>query len=496
MRDAIRAPHALFQRLLPLQVGAALQSFMLWVPVEKLFQTEIGFDAASIGIMAATYAAVVPLLEVPSGILADRWSRTRVLAIASIAAAASAALGGVSTNVPTYIAAAMLLGVFFAMYSGTVDSVVYDTVIEETGSSDLYETWIGRVRIVESAAFAGSALLGGVLAGLTSARLTYLLTVPATLLSVVAFLRFREPRLHREAEPVALREHVRTTFSAMARIPGVRRTLVLAALTGLLSQAVFEFGPLWLVGLDAPAASYGPYWAVLVATLGVGGYLAGKLDLDRRAWISALAVLLGAAPVLLIMDSSLLFVVVAQTVLALVLTVVGIHAGRLLHDQVPSSIRAGVSSGASTFSWVLFLPFSLVFGWVARELGIRRAGWALVVVVVLLAALLAWSVRARRATPVQVEEPAAAATRASTAEPAPLDLACRELVSVLSDYLDGVLAPDWRSRVDEHLQGCDGCSAYLQQLRTTVDLLAQLDPARAGHYGERASPGAVPPGAS
>ena len=35
---------------------------MLWVPIEKLFQTEIGFDAASIGLMAAAYAAVVPLL--------------------------------------------------------------------------------------------------------------------------------------------------------------------------------------------------------------------------------------------------------------------------------------------------------------------------------------------------------------------------------------------------------------------------------------------------
>jgi hypothetical protein len=38
---------------------------MLWVPVEKLFQTQIGFDAAAIAAMAAAYAAVVPLLEVP-----------------------------------------------------------------------------------------------------------------------------------------------------------------------------------------------------------------------------------------------------------------------------------------------------------------------------------------------------------------------------------------------------------------------------------------------
>ena len=65
-------PHTLTRRLLPLQIGVALQGLILWVPIEKLFMTEIGFDAASVGTMAAAYAAVVPLLEVPSGILADR----------------------------------------------------------------------------------------------------------------------------------------------------------------------------------------------------------------------------------------------------------------------------------------------------------------------------------------------------------------------------------------------------------------------------------------
>jgi hypothetical protein len=67
-------PRTLARRLLPLQIGVALQGLILWVPIEKLFMTQIGFDAASVGVMAAAYAAVTPLLEVPSGILADRWS--------------------------------------------------------------------------------------------------------------------------------------------------------------------------------------------------------------------------------------------------------------------------------------------------------------------------------------------------------------------------------------------------------------------------------------
>jgi MFS family permease len=467
---------ALSRRLRPLQIGAGLQGFMLWVPVEKLFQTQIGFNAASIGLMAAAYAAVVPLLEVPSGILADRWSRTGILIISSIAAAASALVGGLSHNVVTYIVAAMILGVYFAMNSGTVDSVVYDTVIEETGSSQLYEKWIGRVRIVEGAAFATSALAGGLLAGWTSPRLTYFLTIPFVLASVAAFVRFREPRLHRAAEPVAIRRHIAVTFGAMTQIPQVRRMLLLAALTALLSSAVFEFGPLWLVDLHAPAAAYGPYWALLVATLGIGGYLVAKVHLDHGIVVVVIAGLLTASAALLAITHTLLLVAVAQTVLALLLAIIGIHAGRLLHDTVPSNIRAGVSSGAGTFSWMLFLPFSLVFGALARSHGVYWAGWVLVGVVAALAVLLLFSTRA---APAHVDAEPGDAPRQLAKRPAtdiaPTDVACRELVGLLSDYLDDVLDPGWRAQVDEHVRHCDGCSNYLYQIRATVELLAQLN---------------------
>jgi hypothetical protein len=387
--------NALSRRLRPLQIGAALQGFMLWVPVEKLFQTQIGFDAAAIAVMAAAYAAVVPLLEIPTGILADRWSRSGLLIASSVAAAGSALVGGLSHNVVTYIVAAMILGGFFAMNSGTADSVVYDTVLEETGVADLYEHWIGRVRIVESAGFTTSALAGGLLAGVTSPRLTYFVTVPIVLASIIAFCRFREPRLHRAAEPLALRRDVTTTFHAMTGIASVRRVLLLAALTAMLSQAVFEFGPLWLVTLHAPAAAFGPYWALLVATGGAGGYLAPRLDLGQRRVVLVVAAVLVITLILLATSHAVFVVAAAQAVLALALAVIGIYAGRLLHDTVPSHIRAGVSSGAGTLSWVLFLPFSLGFAALARTSGVYAAGWLFVGAGTALAGLLILASRRR-----------------------------------------------------------------------------------------------------
>src|SRR5262245_32342184 len=124
------APRMLRRRLVPLKVAIGLSGMGLWVPVEKLFMTHIGFTARSVAIMAAAYAAIVPLVEVPSGILADRWSRSRLMACASIALFASTLLGGLSRNVPTYIAAGMIVGVYFALSSGKVASIVYRVFME------------------------------------------------------------------------------------------------------------------------------------------------------------------------------------------------------------------------------------------------------------------------------------------------------------------------------------------------------------------------------
>jgi predicted anti-sigma-YlaC factor YlaD len=47
------------------------------------------------------------------------------------------------------------------------------------------------------------------------------------------------------------------------------------------------------------------------------------------------------------------------------------------------------------------------------------------------------------------------------------ELTCRELVELVTDYLEGALSPAQRARFEEHLAMCDGCRAYLEQLRTT-----------------------------
>jgi len=53
-------------------------------------------------------------------------------------------------------------------------------------------------------------------------------------------------------------------------------------------------------------------------------------------------------------------------------------------------------------------------------------------------------------------------------------ISCREVVELLSDYLDGALPEPERVRVDEHVAGCDGCTLVLDELRETIRLTGML----------------------
>lgn len=53
-------------------------------------------------------------------------------------------------------------------------------------------------------------------------------------------------------------------------------------------------------------------------------------------------------------------------------------------------------------------------------------------------------------------------------------LSCRELVELVSDYLEGALAPHVHSRFEAHIAGCEHCAAYLRQMRETLALLGTL----------------------
>src|SRR5690349_20465693 len=54
------------------------------------------------------------------------------------------------------------------------------------------------------------------------------------------------------------------------------------------------------------------------------------------------------------------------------------------------------------------------------------------------------------------------------------DLSCDEVVRLVSDYLEGALTRADAARFESNVVMCDGCSAYLDQMRETIRLVGEL----------------------
>lgn len=54
-------------------------------------------------------------------------------------------------------------------------------------------------------------------------------------------------------------------------------------------------------------------------------------------------------------------------------------------------------------------------------------------------------------------------------------LSCREVVELVTAYLEGALSEIDEVRFEEHLAMCEGCATYLDQMRETIRLVGTLD---------------------
>jgi len=54
------------------------------------------------------------------------------------------------------------------------------------------------------------------------------------------------------------------------------------------------------------------------------------------------------------------------------------------------------------------------------------------------------------------------------------EMSCRDLVELVTEYLEGTLPAADRVQFEEHLATCPPCEAYLQQMRQTIQAMGRL----------------------
>ena len=345
-------------------------AFILIFPLYVVMFADAGLTPVQISICLIAWSAVNFVLQVPSGVIADRYSRRRILALAQLGRGAGFAVWFVYPHFWGFLFGLLLWGAKSAFTSGTFEALLYDE-LKAIGSTDTYTRVFGRTRAVQA--------VGVLLAALGSAaiarygyRPALLASAGSALLALVAALALPEAPAQASVTKTDYLGHLRQGLAISFREPVVLNILVFSSFVLALGAALEEFWPIFgaKVGLARPviALFVGAQNAIealvslvayRVTTLGPRGYYA-LFAFGGVVLIAAAAAFKPWAMILLAGYSGLMKLIAV------------VFEGRLQH-AIGSGQRATISSVKSFMAQIGITALYVGFGPVAQASSYRIA---------------------------------------------------------------------------------------------------------------------------
>ena len=337
------------------------------------YKNQIGIGFWELMAGEAVFSAVILICEIPTGWLADRWKRKYVLALAGVIDLMGWVL---LLNAGSFLESAIaqgVIGVGVSMVSGTMSALHYDSLLQDRAESE-YRKQEGRRHGFGLLSVGLSSLVGGFLYKLDPYLPLYVTMVSASGM-VIAALMMQEPERHQMIVPVnplvtmgrtlkyALhghREVAEIIFSAAALF-GTTKILMWA------QQGYYAH-----VALD-------PQWIGLMLASGFFlGALASNIGhlLDHRFRNRTVLLAMMVTVVVICTISAALNSLAGAALLVTGSLFWGMGWPRVqdaLNKRVESDRRAMVLSAASLMIHTVFIPLSLLMGWISDRYGIQVA---------------------------------------------------------------------------------------------------------------------------
>jgi MFS family permease len=349
--------------------------FILIFPLYTVMFADAGLKPVEISICLIAWSVTSFVLQVPSGVVADRWSRKHILALSQLARGAGFVVWLAYPHFWGFFVGLALWGAKSAFTSGTFEALLYDE-LKARGKAADYTRILGRSRAVQS----GGVLLAALGAAL-AARLGYGATLVASLVSVglgalaAASLPPAPPAIAaREKDYLA---HLRLGLSASFREPTVLSILVFSAFVLALGAALEEFWPIFgaRVGLARPiiALFVGAQNAIEMAVSLVAYRVAGLGTRVFHALFALGGVLLLAAAGLFTPPAMLLLALYSGTMKLVAV----VFEGRL-QQQIGSESRATIGSVKSFMAQIgltgLYMSFGPLAQWTSYRVAFMACG--------------------------------------------------------------------------------------------------------------------------
>jgi MFS family permease len=352
--------------------------FGLFVSVWSVYLLQVrGWSLAQIALVDATFFIASTFGEIPTGIVADRFSRKFSLIIGTAIMAMSVLGWLYAPSMALVIAAYLLMGLGFTFLSGAEDAFFYES-LQRAGRSADYSRFSGRLMALSSGGMMLGNVLGGILANVRL-DLPFLTSAALSILSFACVLSFYEPRnasaQHSHTHTLSFGGIVRQALALMRANPALRSFMLYMPTLSMGSYVVeYVFLQPQARALGVPLAFIGflqaSVQATSVAASVLSSRLVGRVGQARIIMLVPIVVigclfLMSAFQVIPILSCVAVIAFASATLRPVIMARV--------QDQVPNHVRATILSASSMlFSVCAGLTQPLV-GLVADNFGFSTA---------------------------------------------------------------------------------------------------------------------------
>jgi MFS family permease len=243
--------------------------------ITLFWKDQIGLSLTDILMLQAIFSLATLVMEFPSGYISDRIGYRFALNLACLLGITGWVTYTLAGSFSGVLIAELQLGASYAFISGADSALLYES-LRQDGREEDYARHDGRMTAWAQAGEAVGAVGAGVLYGWFP-LLPFILQV-AIWCAALAICRELKDIPAISAKPVSHLREAATIASKAFSQPGVRYSILLAAVLGLSS-----FYPVWLIQpymqtLGVPLSWFGPIWAVANLCVSFGSILSHRVQ--------------------------------------------------------------------------------------------------------------------------------------------------------------------------------------------------------------------------
>lgn len=354
-------------------------AFKLIGALFTLFFQQNGLNVFQISVLIGIWSLTQLVLEVPLGLIADKYSRRNILIIATLLLAGGFTLW-LKGDFLFYALGMVAWGVRNALVSGTFEAFVYDE-LKNTNQERQYGKISGKLEGTTQLGFMFSAIAGGLIAQY-SFNWVLILTIVSSLIAALILSTTKSLKPISSTGEAKYFSLLKNAFKEIKSSQPILFTILFISLVFGISGSADEYLPLLFNNLGLSTSIIGLLVALEFGMFALSGYSFQYWDkLKIKNWNLSLVVVSGV----------LLFIFISfKSIVSLPLVFIGSYLLKLalvkfdtdLQHLIKSDQRATVLSIKGLTFEIVFLITLLIFGFTSTKFGISAIIylWALSII--------------------------------------------------------------------------------------------------------------------